>query len=295
MPQKWTDAFIPMTITPTPTELVRVMVGRLEVLTADREKLAENSIQNLKSPSEQVRRDAFQYLRDQGRYVEPIVRRVLASTKDESVRTMCQRLLLTDLVTDLRSSLNSATNGSRLSENPDYVRARLASLLRDVGQIDEAKEEAKRVIAALDSEKAPNLSDPEARHHLRARVRALDGLGDDAAAMDWYGKFIRYASQVGTNKKCLGCHLGQDAPRDMAWYQDWWAGKNFARAASRAGKLDEQIGAQEAAVQANRNDVSALMMLAYLYEASGRTANAKSTWAKLGAATEPVLAAKSAN
>ena len=33
LPQSWTDAFIPMTVKPAPQQIVRVMVGRLELLT----------------------------------------------------------------------------------------------------------------------------------------------------------------------------------------------------------------------------------------------------------------------
>ena len=32
LPQSWTDAFIPMSIVPKPKQVVRVMVGRLELL-----------------------------------------------------------------------------------------------------------------------------------------------------------------------------------------------------------------------------------------------------------------------
>ncbi len=32
LPQSWTDAFIPMTIAPEPKQIVRVMVGRVELL-----------------------------------------------------------------------------------------------------------------------------------------------------------------------------------------------------------------------------------------------------------------------
>src|SRR5207248_672908 len=37
LPQAWTDTFIPMHLYPKPRKLVRVMVGRTELLTADRE------------------------------------------------------------------------------------------------------------------------------------------------------------------------------------------------------------------------------------------------------------------
>src|SRR4029079_10585793 len=39
MPQTWTDAFIPLEVTPRPKNVVRVMVGRIELLTPERERL----------------------------------------------------------------------------------------------------------------------------------------------------------------------------------------------------------------------------------------------------------------
>ena len=38
LPQSWTDRFIPMRITPRPAQLVRVMVGRVELLSEERER-----------------------------------------------------------------------------------------------------------------------------------------------------------------------------------------------------------------------------------------------------------------
>jgi hypothetical protein len=292
LPQKWTDEFIPMTVAPQPKEVVRVMVGRLEVLTPEREKLAENAVRDLASPDEATREHAFEYLRDQGRYVEPIVRRVLTTTRDESTRTLCKRLLLTDFVTELRSAVNAAANGSPTSEKPVYVRAKLASLLRSIGSNDDAKWEAKRVLDDLQKEEEPPLSNHEARHYLRAKARALEGLGDDVAASEWYGKFIRFASQVRAGNACTGCHHGNDAPIDMAWYRDWWAGRKFAQTISRTGKLDDTIGIHEAALAKRSSDRAARMTLAYLYDATGDVQKTNAMWAKLGAIAEsPAVAA----
>ena len=49
LPQSWTDAFIPMNIEPQPGKIVRVMVGRLEMLSADRQRKAEAAIASLAS------------------------------------------------------------------------------------------------------------------------------------------------------------------------------------------------------------------------------------------------------
>ena len=82
LPQSWTDAFIPMNVHPQPRKIVRVMVGRLEMLSADREREAEAAIGKLVSRDSSERALAYRFLHEQGRYVEPIVRRVAKTTKD---------------------------------------------------------------------------------------------------------------------------------------------------------------------------------------------------------------------
>ncbi len=116
LPQSWTDAFIPISIVPKPREIVRVMVGRLEMLSAEREQRAEAAVRDLAGPDAARRREAFGYLRDQGRYVEPIVRRIARTTHDDGVRNVCRRLLLTELVTDLRAAVHHAADGKRLND-----------------------------------------------------------------------------------------------------------------------------------------------------------------------------------
>jgi hypothetical protein len=295
LPQRWTDELIPLEVSPRPKELIRVMVGRLEVLTPERERRAESSVRGLASSDADTREAAFASLRDQGRYVEPIVRRVLRTTQDAHVQTLCRRLLLTDFVTELRAAINSPTNGERLREEPLFVRARLASLLREIGLHAEAKAEAERVSPALRQLQAPPMTDHTARHYLRAYARMMEGLGDEQGAAEWYGKFVRFGSQVrGRRDQCINCHRGSEGPHDMAWFRDWWAGKRFARYALRAGRMDKLIAEHEAAVQSDPKESAAELMLAYLYEAKGDAAHAEKMWAKLGvrASTSESVVAK---
>ena len=88
LPERWTDELIPLTVWPKPSERVRVMVGRLEVLTPEHERQAEQAVRDLGSAEAKVRESAFNYLRKQGRYVEPIVRRVSRTTQDSQVRAL---------------------------------------------------------------------------------------------------------------------------------------------------------------------------------------------------------------
>ena len=121
------------------------MVGRIEMLTPEREQLAEAAVRSLADPDAGKREQAFAFLREQGRYVEPIIRRVQKTTTDENVRILCRRLLLTDFVTDLRAAVHNAADGKRLNVDPALLRSHLARLLHELGLDDEASTEAKAV------------------------------------------------------------------------------------------------------------------------------------------------------
>jgi hypothetical protein len=277
MPQSWTDRFIPMTIDPRPDELVRVMVGRIELLTPDRERAAETAISQLASPDSNVREQAFATLRDQGRYVEPIVRRTMESTADERVRTRCRRLLLTDFVTDLRTSLTDAADGTTLVQEPLYARAQLASVLREIGLNDEARQEGELALAALVRMPRPTMNDHTSRNTFRALARANEGAGHDAAALKWYSEFVEFGS--GFNR-CSGCHQ-LAGPRDTSFFRDWWAGRKFAELAWRTGEAPRLIEADEAALVNTPNRLLPQIRLAYLYEAHGIAERAQRLWARV--------------
>jgi hypothetical protein len=275
LPQSWTDRFIPMRLSPQPQQLVRVMVGRLELLTPEREKRVQEAVRGLADAK--TSEASFRVLREQGRYVEPIVRRVERTTTDEKVRTLCRRLLLTDFVTELRASVNSAVDGGRLREDPMQVRAQLASLLREIGLVEEAKAEAAPVLASLRAMPVPPMNQSGTRRYLRARARAEEAAGNEAGAVEWYGRFIRFGSQV---KQCGACHE-TEGPREMTWFKDWWAGRKFADAVARTGQSAALIAQNEAALARDPHDTSAQMQLAYLYERRGDRSRAGQMWARV--------------
>jgi hypothetical protein len=280
LPRAWTDAFIPIEIEPRPREVVRVMVGRIELLTPDRERLAERAIRDLTSPDAASRSGAFAFLRDQGRYVEPIVRRVLKTTEDGRVKALCRRLLTTDFVTELRAALHDASRGSRVHDDPVFIRARLSSVLREVGLESEAKAEGQAALAAMEARPEPPITNPSAREHLRAYARAQEGLGDDQGAARTYARFIQFGSQIRTRQECRGCHNG-DGPRDMAWFRDWWAGERYAALTARSGQADRAIAEHEKSLASDPEDTAARMSLAYLYGAKGQPVKAQALWAEL--------------
>ncbi len=279
LPQSWTESFLPMILSPKPNVLVRVMVGRTELLTPEREAQAASAVRELASTAAARREKAFDWLREQGRYVEPILRQVLRSHPEPRTETLCRRLLLTDFATTLRTAARSAANGSPIVEEPYSIHSQLAVVLREMGLNAEAKQEAETVLAALKQQPTPRLKESESRHYLRAYARAMEGTGDDAAAAQGYATFITFASQI--KDRCNGCHSGVTAPRDMAWFRDWYAGRRFADCITRTGRTEAEIAAQRAILAANPKDTAAQMKLAYLYEAQGQRAQAETVWTQL--------------
>ncbi|MGH9199798.1 MAG: hypothetical protein ACRD2A_01005 [Vicinamibacterales bacterium] len=277
LPQSWTDGYVPMRIQPAPSQLVRVMVGRVEVLTAEREQRAEGAIRNLGSLDSGVRERAFTALREEGRYVEPIIRRTLRASADERVRALCRQLLLTDFVTELRTALNDAETGEQVRTDPVYVRAQLASLLREVGLTKAAQQEGEAALARLQQMPQPTMSDHASRNAFRALARASEGAGNDAAALKWYGAFVEFGSQ---SRQCNGCHVSE-GPREMSFFRDWYAGRKFAEYAKSTGEAARMIAAHEATLTRAPNNIAAQLGLAYLYEAHGENAKAQALWTKI--------------
>jgi hypothetical protein len=76
MPQSWTDAAIPLTLTPAPDEMVRVMMIRVEVITPEIEQVDAANAKLLGDAATAAEAQAhFQAL---GRFAEPRLRRALA-------------------------------------------------------------------------------------------------------------------------------------------------------------------------------------------------------------------------
>lgn len=280
LPQAWTEAFLPMTLSPKPAALVRVMVGRTELLTPEREAQAVAAVRDLASAEAERREQGFDWLRDQGRYVEPILRQALRTHTDARTETLCRRLLLTDFATTLRAAARSAS-GASVVEAPYSIHSQLAVVLREMGLNAEAKQEADTVLATLRQQPNPRMNESESRHYLRAYARAMEGAGDDAAAAQGYGQFITFASQIKNN--CNGCHSGVTAPKDMLWFRDWYAGRRFADCIKRTGRTEAEIAAQKAACIAEPGNTAAEMKLAYLYEAQGKHDRAEALWTDLQA------------
>lgn len=93
LPRPLVDEVIPIRIDPVPDDLARVMVGRLEVLTPEREREIELALGALAGEAPGARREAERTLAGLGRLLEPSLRRVLAVTRSESVTRTAEDLL----------------------------------------------------------------------------------------------------------------------------------------------------------------------------------------------------------
>jgi hypothetical protein len=93
LPRPATDAVLPITIEPRPDELVRVLVGRAEVITPEMEKSVEQQVSKLASPSPQVRETAMREIKKYGRFSEPILKQLLETEKSPAVRERIKELI----------------------------------------------------------------------------------------------------------------------------------------------------------------------------------------------------------
>jgi hypothetical protein len=93
LPRATTDAVLPMTIEPQPGELVRVLVGRTEVITPELEKKVKAQVSLLHDSSAQVRDQARREIKTYGRFYEPILKRILENELDPKARAPIERAL----------------------------------------------------------------------------------------------------------------------------------------------------------------------------------------------------------
>jgi hypothetical protein len=93
LPRSAVDAAIPIDIKPAPQELVRVMVGRVEVLTSEAEGRLEKTVTDLGSEDVMERQAAEAALAKFGRLREPVLRRVLALSQRPEVRARAETLI----------------------------------------------------------------------------------------------------------------------------------------------------------------------------------------------------------
>ncbi len=77
VPRRATDAILPITIKPEPTELVRVLVGRVEIITPEMELAIQTAAAKFVAGSGETRAEAIKALLPYGRFAEPTIRRLM--------------------------------------------------------------------------------------------------------------------------------------------------------------------------------------------------------------------------
>ncbi len=93
VPERVTNALLPIAIDPTPKAIRRVLVGRLECITPEVEAEVAAALAARRSSDESARQAAEERLARLGRFLEPHLRRVIAATKDGETREAAEELL----------------------------------------------------------------------------------------------------------------------------------------------------------------------------------------------------------
>ena len=91
--RKSTDKILPLQIEPQPKEIVRVMVGRVEIITPETEKYVRDQVELLRSDSSEIRAKAQTNLEKYGRFYEPVLKALLETERDRKVRERIRKLI----------------------------------------------------------------------------------------------------------------------------------------------------------------------------------------------------------
>ena len=93
VPRKVTDSILPLAIDPVPSELVRVLVGRVELITTEMQSEIRRHVEGLKGSASDIRRVAADITRKHGRFAEPVLKSLLDETNDPTLRARIQELI----------------------------------------------------------------------------------------------------------------------------------------------------------------------------------------------------------
>jgi|ERR1041384_1074056 hypothetical protein len=90
LPRKEIDSVLPLSIEPRPTELKRVLVGRIEIITPEMEKEIGSS---LTDSSRDLKPVAEEIMRKHGRFAEPVLKDLLKTASDPALRERIQKVI----------------------------------------------------------------------------------------------------------------------------------------------------------------------------------------------------------
>jgi hypothetical protein len=93
LPRAWTDETLPLRLNPRPAKLVRVMVGRAEILTPKTEKSLSDSLVKAANGGGDERKAAARELKSLGRFAEPALRLARLDTISTNAFMLSYQLL----------------------------------------------------------------------------------------------------------------------------------------------------------------------------------------------------------
>jgi len=92
LPRPWTDEILPLTLTPQPSELTRVMVGRAEVITPQVETNLFQLLSTAQSGDTNAQTQAVSEFKHLGRFASPALQLAMAHTTNNSLITFSYQL-----------------------------------------------------------------------------------------------------------------------------------------------------------------------------------------------------------
>ena len=93
LPRTWTDDTLPLTLTPQPTELTRVMVGRAEIITPDAVNSLAQALTKAANGDADATAQARKQLKTFGRFAPPALQLVSAKNPNQNVNGFGYQLL----------------------------------------------------------------------------------------------------------------------------------------------------------------------------------------------------------
>ena len=93
LPRSWTDQILPLTLTPPPAELTRVMVGRAEVITPQVETNLFQLLSTAQSGDTTAQVQAVNELKHLGRFSDPALQLAVSHTTNSALTTFSYQLL----------------------------------------------------------------------------------------------------------------------------------------------------------------------------------------------------------
>ncbi len=93
LPRAVTDSVLPLTIDPQPSELTRVLIGRVEIITPEMEKGIERAVASVGDSPQSLQEAAADITRKHGRFAEPVLKAALEKATDSALRARIQQLI----------------------------------------------------------------------------------------------------------------------------------------------------------------------------------------------------------